>query len=362
MLTVRWLCRLAILLIVLRASPGQAQTVVVINAAPGTAIEFVLESAVVGTGTVDAKGTAVIQANESALGTRRLDGLVRVDNCGPAKRIVIFDRSQAPPPGGLCDRVEIAGLFLVQSRTSLVFDLGSPKPTMRVRQGAVPSEWVQGASDLPRTARVRDSVQPPTGLIVFGGAGAGHFRDFTLLQCGASIICGGDDSPALLNGGVSYWFLPYVGVAASYVKPHPITAWSAQDAFQFDSKMDPDVFTGALQGGVPVGPVRIVGTLGATYHRATLTINQTMVDATATVDGVTLPITGGSQTIQTQTAGWGWMWNGGAEWWVLRQLAIYGEYGQLTLKGSDRRGSEAAINERVDYFVFGAKWRVPLPF
>jgi hypothetical protein len=358
MLTSTWRLVLAVAVCVLGAATVHAQTVVVTGATPGDSIEFVLGDAVVASATVDAMGVAVLQAPPDAIGTRQLDASIRVDDCGTSHRVLVFDRSALLPSSGTCRRTDITGVFLVQRITSLVFDLGEASPRLRVRQGEPPPEWLRDRPDVT----TRSNRGPATALVLAGGAGLSEFSEFTILQCGRLNVCVADRTPRPWTASLAYWFAPFVGVEAGFIKPEALTASATTPAFQFDTRQQLGVLTMTALGGIPIGRVKVTGEFGAAYHRATVTTRQTLEERTVVVDGVPFPLAGGTQTTQTRLGGWGWLWTVGAEWWPTSPLGLYGEYGRFTLRGLDLRGGEQAYDENVTFLVGGAKLRLPTPW
>jgi hypothetical protein len=359
MLRVRWELHLFAVLCVLCASTAGAQTVIVTHVPPGTTIDFVLDSIVVGSAMANNAGTATIQTDKSVLGDRQVDALVRVDVCGMSRRIVVYDRNRQPPPTGTCTRTEVGGVFIVRAVTSLVFDLQPTPPTLRIRQGPAPAEWLRDADvDAGLTAKAK---RVPTGLFVFGGGGVSDFKDFADVQCG-NINCNAQVKPAIFNGGVEYWVLPYLGAEASFLKPGTPTASYSDSTFNFTTETESGLFTAAALGGIPIGPVRIVGKIGGAYHKATTTTVENVVEQTVTVDGAPQVALGGSQTIQTRTGGWGWLWSVGGEVWLTGPIGFYGEWGRFTMVGPELRGGETKLDETVGVIMGGAKVRLPLPW
>jgi len=343
----------AVLIHLALSTAALAQTAVVRNAPPGSTVELVLSTSVAATAVADARGTATLLADAAVLGDERLDALVWVDVCGPIRRLVVASRSVPPPAAGACARNQIEGLFLVQAITTLVVDLAPSTPSLRVRQGPAPAEWLVDVADIVP----RETVAPPTGLLVFGGAGFGTFRDFAILACG-SVDCTSDESPIVLTGGVSYWFSRFVGAEASFVKPLRVTAEGSTETFEFGTDMESGLLTLSALGGVPIGPFRAFGRLGATVHRATRTVTQTIEDRTITVDGEPQSVPGGTQTFQFRTEGYGWVYAGGAEYWLSRWFAVYGEAGLLAMTGDDVGGSEGRVDDRMRFILAGVRIRI----
>jgi hypothetical protein len=358
MLKVRTGCQLLTVLSVLTAHSVSAQTVYVTNAPPGNTVEFMLDSTVVGSAEADASGVARVEAPPDALGSPQITALLRVDNCGSTSRIVVFNSAREAPPVGTCTRTEIAGLFVVQPITSLVFGLRPGTPSVRLRQGPAPSEWLTSAEGDAAPKPPARPFELPARFVVFGGGGMAGGGEFTAVQCG-NVSCDSDDTPYLWTGGLDYWFGSYIGVEGSFIKPSNLSASVSASDLSFNTESESGVFTASALGGVPVGPVRIVGKLGATYHRATVTTVETVSTETATVDDVEQVVVGGTQTIQVQTSGWGWVWSGGLEVWLTGPLGFYGEVGMLNLQGKDRQGGPTKIDDTRLFFFAGAKLRIP---
>jgi hypothetical protein len=186
----------------------------------------------------------------------------------------------------------------------------------------------------------------------------GNSGEFTAVQCG-NVSCVSDDAPYLWTGGLDYWFGSFIGVEGSFIKPSNLSASYSASDLSFNTESESGVFTASALGGVPLGPVRIVGKLGTTYHRATVTTVETVPTETAIVDDVEQVVVGGTQTIQVQTSGWGWVWSGGLEVWLTGPLGFYGEVGMLNLQGKDRQGGPTKIDDTRLFFFAGAKLRIP---
>ena len=99
--------------------------------------------------------------------------------------------------------------------------------------------------------------------------------------------------------------------------------------------------------------MRFYGKVGAVFHRATTTTTQTNDPVTVTVDDEPVTIEGGTQTFETTTEGWGWLFGGGAEAWLTRYVAIYGELDFARLQGNPTSGGEGELDDRVMLVFFG---------
>jgi hypothetical protein len=198
----------------------------------------------------------------------------------------------------------------------------------------------------------------PTGFMPFGAAGLGKFTNAVDVACGTLQGCNDDSAGLAYSFGATYWFSQFFGAEGSYVRPTDMTATGGGENFEFTSFLDAYFITAAAKGGIPAGPLRVYGQFGANYHRATFSTTQTMEDVTVTIDDIPQVIEGGTQTFELKTAGWGWQFGGGIEGWVTSRFAIYGEGGRAALKGNELDDGEGIINERVTFFLIGAKVRL----
>lgn len=320
-----------------------AQTVVVVNATPGSTVEFVLNGVVAATGMAGADGLATLPAGQGRLANdQAIDAFVWVDECDSVRRVIAMNPATAPAPAEPgCRRTQIEGLFLLQPVATIVVDVERSPPTMRLRQGEPPAAWLQDPS--AATAGGQVSVAP-RGLILFGGGGRTLFSDFSSQACGDVTTCTAEDQVFSGTGGIAYWFSPYGGAEASFLRPAPFSVEGSATRYSFDSEMDGGVLLFVGKGGVPFGRVRLFGMGGANYHRATFTTRQT-TDGTA-------------ETFQWRTEGWGLAFGGGGEVWVTPSVGLYGELARLQLKGEDTRGGEARTDAWMTSIVAGVRVRV----
>jgi hypothetical protein len=348
-----WLT-LALLTVGAGVPAAYGQTVIIQSARPASTAEFVLNGSVAATGTVGADGLATLAATQSIFANRQsIDVFVWVDDCGTSSRVVVMNRVESPPPVAVgCGRVQIPGLFLLQSVTTFFVDMRVTPATMRVRQGPAPAAWLRPQS--PDAPAVRVALAP-TGIILFGGGGLSMPGGFTDQVCGDVTSCTSDDRALSATAGVSVWLSQYVGAEASYFRPKRITAEGTGDRFRFDSDMDGGLLVFVGKVGVPVGRLRLFGLGGADYHRATFTTTQTINDTTAS-NGTVVP--GGTQTYQWRTEGWGLTFGGGAEVWLTPAVGIYGEVSRLALKGDDVGGGEARTDQTMTAIIVGGRVRV----
>jgi hypothetical protein len=332
---------------------AMAQTVIVRKAPRGSTVELVVNTAVIASAPANDAGDANLAVNlTKTVGKNEIDAYMFVDSCDQVRRVLIVERGVTPPAvTGSCERKAIAGLFALRGVTTMVVDLSGSEPSMHLRQGPAPSEWLRdvpvGAPGMRRLA--------PVGLVVFGGGGLTSVSDAGAAACGNVINCSSDGSGFAYTGGVTFWFTPFVAAEVSYLRPANVTASGSGEGFRFDSDLDAHVFTLVGKVGAPIGPVRVYGQVGPDYHRATLTTTQTIDQKSVTVDGVTTTIPGGTQTLTLNTSGWGLLFGGGLEGWFTNFFAIYGEAGRALLKGNNRDGGEGTIDDGLTYIVVGAR-------
>jgi hypothetical protein len=339
---------LGILLLLCGASFASAQTVVVTNAEPGTTVEVVRDGAVVASGTADTNRVATLPVPEPARLTSDIDGIIYIETCPERRRVLIIERGQPRPPVEPgCSREEIAGLFLVRPISTLAIDVSASPPRLLL---------IQGRYDPLSPPRAGADV--PTGLILSGAGGLGWFSDPEATACGNVADCSTDGIRLTSAVAAAYWFIPFVGAEFGFVRPREWQANGAGAVHNFTSTLDAEMFTIAGLVGGPVGPVRLYGKAGTTFHRATFSTTQTIDELTADVDGVTRLIQGGTQTLAYRTSGWGWLFGGGFELWLSRWLAVYTEVDFAAMRGQDVDGGEAVGRERLTAVVGGLKVHV----
>jgi len=344
----RLLVLAATLTVIAGAGDAAAQILFVRNAPPGSTIEFVLTGTSVGSTVAGTNGEATLGIPQAPGARPEVDVSLLIDLCGDRRRVLVVQVGQQPPTQeAACSRQEIPGVFVLRPISTLVVNMASSLPTVLL---------IQGPYD-PKAPPKRVGAAP-TGLVLSGGAGFTWLGDASLLACGNVATCEGDDSGFGFAAGASYWFLPYLAAETTYFVPGGMKAEGVSTTYRFDSSLDTDVVTVAGKAGIPVGPARIYGKFGMNYHWATFTTNQTIADRIIIVDGVEQVVPGGTQTLAHRTAGWGWLFGGGAELWANRWLAFYGEFGWTTLKGSDRDGGEAVMDDRVMSIMGGGSVRI----
>ena len=306
---------------------------IVRKAPPGSTVEVTVNAAPAGTATVNASGDAVVSVNVPGASGEETEAYLFVEVCDTVRRVLIVGKAaQAPPPAADCQRHDVPGLFVLRRAGSLVFDVSGATPTVLLRRGSYslkpPRVWKPA----------------PTGFVVFGAAGFGKLGDPTLIGCGTVEGCQGDDSGVPLTAGAAYWLSRWVAAEVSYFKPAEGTATADGGTFTFTDSVDAEIVNIAAKVGVPVGPSRIYGSVGTTYHRALSRTTQTTGSIT--------------DSFEVQTEGWGWSWAGGFEVWLASSFALYTEGGSLGLKGAATNVEEGSMDDRLNYVVAGVRVRI----
>ncbi len=315
-----------------------AQTVIVRNAPPDSPIEVVLNDTPVGSSKANDKGDALVTVglSEHAMKTET-DAQVLVDICPTVRRVLIVERAvQVPVQEAGCTRRDMGGIFVVKDISSLVIDVGGPSPTLLLRQGKV-------SLDPPRVWK-----PAPTGVVLFGGGTFSKVSDATAVSCGQVTTCSGDQAGLGYSFGAAYWITPFLAAEGTYIKPADATAGATTDTYKFDSVFETQVLTIMGKVGIPLGPIRPYGQVGASYHQAKFTTNQTM----------TLLDSPNTLSYQLRTSGWGLAFGGGLEMWFSSVFGLYGEFGSAAVKGSAKDDAEGSVDDRLTYVLFGARVRV----
>ena len=323
---------LAAILLPLLSVAAAAQTVIVTNAPVGDRIEVVVGGKPTGSVTVDATRTATIPASlQTAAGVSQMDARVYVDVCEKLHRIFITERNQLPPAReDGCDRREIPGIFWVRPANSLVVNVGGAIPTLLL---------VTGRYNPLNPAPVR---RAPSGFVLFGGGGLIGFDEFAAAACGTVTDCRQDGAGAFFTAGTAFWIRPWLGAEGSYTRPSKLTTAGGESDFDFTTTLDVHIFNVVANIGVPAGPARVYGKIGANFHHAKSTTTQTAG--------------GESQIIEIVTEGWGPVFGGGFEGWIKPAFAIYAEAAFGTLKGNPTTETvEGKMDEGFKYFVVGAR-------
>lgn len=314
------------------AGVATAQTVLIKNAPAGEAIEVVLNATKVASASAGPAGDATLPLDLSSIGKTEIDSNIFVDACDALHRIIVVERTKLPDPQPTgCVRRDIQGLYWIRNINTLVFDLGGPSPAMLLIKGKY-------HPDRPHTWTLA-----PSGLVLSGGGAWSSVSNEVALSCGSLTACSGKSAGLTYTAGVTYWFLPFLGVEGSYIKPRKVTAQGG-DTFTFNSSLDPQIGTIAGKAGIPIGPVRLFGQFGLGYHKATSTTTET--------------INGASQTLTFKTKGWGLAFGGGMEVWAAHSFALYLDVNSIKMKGSDEAGGEGRIDDRVTVLAFGARIRI----
>jgi len=318
-----------------------AQRVMVRHLPAGTPVEIVLNSEVVGTGTVPPEGDVTIPFTlPEKDGKAELDAYIFVDVCEKSRRVIIADQARAPaPPQEGCDRREISGLYWVRRANTIVIDLAPANPTLLLVNGNYTPPKPMTPEEEAAAGEERPHAPLPKGLVMFGGGGQFSLRDFVPFQCGNAAGCNGDGNVLTYGFGVTYWLTRNFGIEGSYMNPSTIKV-SGGDTFSFNTGLSADIWSVMGKAGVQAGAVRIYGQGGMNYHDATITTNQAIGTAT--------------QKIEFKTKGWNWIYGGGAEVWI-KKVAIYGEFDVAWIKGDDRAGGEAKIDDRARVFIGGVR-------
>jgi hypothetical protein len=330
----------AALSVTLGVGAASAQTVIVRSVPAGSTIELVLNNnATAGSTKSEAGGDLTIPAKlfENASKTET-DAQILVDSCGTTWRVVLLERGYATPPEQSgCSRRDMGGWFVIKPVSSIVINVGGPSPTLLLRQGAF-------SLAPPRTWNAS-----PTGLVLFGGGSFDKISGVRDVACGSVTACSGGDAVFGFTAGAAYWITPYLAAEGSYIRPSEVKVEGNGDTFRFSSTLDPHIVTVVGKIGVPLGPVRPYGQIGANYHRATFTTTQTMTNVTENA----------TQTYSVETGGWSWIFGGGLEAWFSSSFGIYGEFGRAAIKGpAIDEDVEGLIDDRMTTILFGARIRI----
>jgi hypothetical protein len=333
------------------AHVASAQTVIARKVPAGSTVELVLNETKVGTATPDPAGDAKLPFKiQDSSGKAEMDATVHVDICDTLRRILVVERGKVPaPPEPGCTRKDVLGLFLVKSVSNIVVDTGGPNPTVWLRQGSV---------DLRPKGPAGPWSGMPTGLVVFGGAGLGKYRDQLLLLCGNVTPCDGSNSRTTFTLGGTFWLSRYIGAEGAYVQPADVNASGTGSNFHFHSVLEAHFFSINGKVGIPAGRVRVYGQGGANYHSASLSTTQTNDDVHLTVGGVATTVPGGTQTIELKTGGWGWQLGGGLEIWLTPKIGMYGEVGRTRIKGDSVEGPQGVLQDYLTTVLAGMRFKI----
>lgn len=347
-----------ILMVTAGAATAAAQTVLLVHAPAGATVDVTLNAATVGSGTVAPDGQAKVPlATSGKITVAGLDANVYLDVCNKSYHVVIVGNGRTPAPAAdNCDRRDISGVFWVRPINTLVIDVSEAAPSMLLIKGAYkpPPAPVAESEQAARPKR-----PSPAGMMVFGGGGISSFSDLVSVACG-NVACSNKSYHPTYTFGAEYWIKPWVGIEGSFIKPATAkVAGTDGSTFNFNTSLDTRVYTVEGKGAAPLGRLKIFGHGGLVFQQSTMTTNNTILATSVTTsDGTVLPVPGGTQAFTGKTRGFGWMFGGGAEFWVAKKIAVYGDVGIVRLKGSASDGSQAILDDHLSYVVIGMKFRL----
>lgn len=342
------------------AGLAAAQTVIVRNAPPDSAIELVLNNETIGSAKADAKGEGSLPVNLPAHGGREeADVNITLDVCEGVRRVLLVERGLQPPAlqGQNCTRHQVAELFALRKVTSLVVDMGPATPTVWLRQGPPPADWLRDQTEEEKVAS-KARRPSPKGLVVGGGAGMVRIPGITGPACGGVEGCESDDFVFGFTGGISVWVTRWLAFEGTYIRPMNITAKADAGYYRFETTFDTHIVNLGAKAGIPIGPVRIYGQGGTTYHQANNITDQTVDDTTVVIGGEEQTLKGGTQTFTLRTDGWGYYFGGGLEAWVSPRWALYTEVVRSTLKGKTMDLGEGEIDTSATSIMAGIRLRI----
>jgi hypothetical protein len=331
---------------------ASAQTVIVANSKPAASIQLVFNLATVGSASTDKTGKATLPVKRS--GTAETDVHVFVDACQALTRVLLLERGLLPEAvAAECERREIPGWYLVRSSTTLVVDLRGTEPKVWVTQGSAPEAWLgPGAAAAPSERDV------PSGLVLGIGGGFQRFEQEILVTCGNAASCSGSRYKPALMGAVDFWMKSFLGAEVSYYLPMKVKASGSGNGYTFNSELGLESLNFVGKAGIPFRNARVYAMGGGTWHRAIRKTTETINPYDVTIDGATVTIPGGSQTLQMKTQGWGWLLGGGLEVWASRKWGLYVEGGRAVYQGKEVNGAEGLLDERVMYVYGGVKMHI----
>jgi hypothetical protein len=345
---------LAAFFLVSLSAGATAQTVIVRHPPDVATIELFLNQIQAASVPISPDNTRLTGSLLASLRKTETDIDVFIDRCVTKVRVALTERGAAPvAPDASCTRQQAPGLFRLREVTTFVIDLSSQNPVLLVAQGAPPRQWLRDEVPLA----LRPPRDPPLGFAVLAGMGPGFYSNFDPQACGDVTDCSGQNSITMAAGAV-YWFTQNLAAEASYVRPSAVTATGIGTSLQFDSTFDPEFLVLVANVGGMARNARIYAKGGMDYHRATFSTNQTVDDRTSTTSGVTTTLTGGTQTLVLQSAGWGIAFGAGFEIWPNKHFAVYGEGLSLGVKGGSRDGADGEADDRVNVFMAGIRIRL----
>ena len=347
---------LAAALVAFAGVRASAQTLIVRSAPPGSMIELTMNGGAPVTATADENGDATLTIPARAA---EADVQIHVDACGNLVKVLVVERGLQPSAADAgCERTDFPSTFIMRGVTTFVVDM-APAPAVHVAQGPPPPSWVRRGPDLS-TQPMLPWGTPRSGLAISAGAGFSTFSDAVTVACGNAASCDSHGVGGSVTLGAEYWVTRNIGAAIAYVKPADVTASGSGDTYSFDSRLASRMLTIAGKGGGPVGPARLYGIGGLVRHEATITSSNTINDRTVTVGDAMQVIKGGTQAFAQKTTGWSWLAGGGAELWLTRWVAFYGEVTRAKVKGTPIGGGEGGIDDTATLIYVGARLRLGL--
>lgn len=350
------LTRTVALSVTVGAGIAAAQTVVVRDAPPGATIEVQVNGGAAHTAAADRLGDATITV-ASPSNSPEVDVRMVIERCDARVRVHILGAGFTAETPANCTRTDVPWLFVMRPVTSFVVDLAGQGPTVHLRQGPVPPEWLlRGAAAVAAQGGPR--IDAPSGFMLSGGVGLANFANALDVACGNVSSCSGGTTKTALGGSATYWFKPFLGARVGFLKPVKHAVEGAGSGYTFDSTLDTRFITAAGAVGVPIGRARIYGMGGMHFHNATFIQNETIETTTITIDNVPTTFEGGSQTLSLETDGWGWQFGGGLEWWWTPRVSLFGEGEFIRLRGNDNTGGDARIEENLLVVSGGVRVRL----
>lgn len=337
---------------------ASAQTVIVTKAPADSTVELFLNGSKVGSAPASATGEATLSLNvKEREGRPEMDARAYLDLCPGVRRVQIVERGlEAPSVQPGCVRRDLIALFLLRPVTSLVVDATESRPDVWLRQGPAPSSWLKSTPEEDGPSGGRSWRAAPTGLAIFGGGGVTTNSSMNATFCGTAFECETNGFRPAITAGASFWISPNIAVEGSYLKPLNLSVDGSDEAYRFTSELNSDILIVAGKVGVQAGPARVYGIGGMNYQFSDVATLETIGDISYTLDGETVTLPGGTQSLTFQTKGWGWMFGGGVEFWVKPRLAIYGEFTRLKLNGTDTRGGEGKLDDHLTSIVGGIRF------
>lgn len=342
-----------------------AQTVIVRHVPAKAAVQVIVGEAAPVDAAQGTDGNFRATINAIPAGATEISVLAFVDKCEASVRIVMAPtEAYFPAPGANCTRQQVAGIYVVRPRTTLVFNLAGQSPTLLTSQGPAPSQWLRDAvvSQTPGATAESPAVNyRPTGLMLYGTGNLSHYGNFGDADCGTTTgtQCTVHGTVPAVTAGAEYWLTPYLGAFGSYSKEGDATTSGSGTNFSFSSQLDTDFATVGGEALLPVRRVTFFATVGATHHRATWTTTNTIGDTTVTVDGVAQTFSGGTETFIVKTQGWNLAVGGGANFWMTDRLGIRVGLDYSIFKGNDLGTSAAKIDDTMLSLKFGVIFKVP---